>query len=251
VSRDLESRLDSALKAGDAADRFAQPGSTYELGIAIAQLRHAYKQIVNSEVNDWQSFAKWLLAPQIERLELYHQALSHTVAPQGERASIVRYLRHVARVEVGTLLGIFGPQARELTDTIAGWVESRLDDKWTARADATVAKAECFGCAIERKQRDAVAERKRTLDAALGRDEPVRVTIDICPVHSIPAEETKDDCAGCVHRDEALRNATHRGDILHMALAAIFIESNTGSGLVEAAESRERMRALAREAIER
>ena len=58
-------------------------------------------------------------------------------------------------------------------------------------------------------------------------------------------------CAGCVHRDEALRNATHRGDILHMALAAIFIESNTGSGLVEAAESRERMRALAREAIER
>jgi hypothetical protein len=46
------------------------------------------------------------------------------------RASIVRYLRHVATVEVGTLLGIFGPQARELTDMIAGWVENRLDEKW-------------------------------------------------------------------------------------------------------------------------
>jgi len=31
---------------------------------------------------------------------------------------------------VGTLLGIFGPQARELTDMIAGWVENRLDEKW-------------------------------------------------------------------------------------------------------------------------
>ena len=134
MSQDLESRLDSALKAGDAADRFAQPGSTYELGIAIAQLRHAYKQIVNGEVNDWQSFANGLLGPQIERLERFHQALSQTVAPQGDRVSIVRYLRHVARVEVGTLLGIFGPQARELTDTIAGWVENRLDERWATRA---------------------------------------------------------------------------------------------------------------------
>ena len=48
----------------------------------------------------------------------------------------------------------------------------------------------CVACAIERKQRAAVAERKRSLDAALGRDEPVRVTIDICPVHSITTEET-------------------------------------------------------------
>ena len=176
-------------------ERFAPPGSTYELGIAIAQLRHAYKQIVNGEVRDWQSFAKGLLAPQIERLEEFHAAVSPL---------------H----DVGTT------------------------------------KVECAACDIERKQRAAVAERKRLLDAALGRDEPVRVTIDICPVHSIRTKETKDDCAGCVHRDEALRNATHRGDILHMALAAIFIESNTGSGLVEAAESRERMRAIAREAIE-
>ena len=57
------------------ADRFAPPGSTYELGIAIAQLRHAYKQIVNGDVRDWQSFANGLLAPQIERLERFHQTL--------------------------------------------------------------------------------------------------------------------------------------------------------------------------------
>ena len=70
----MKYRVEIREQAGS-RDRFAPPGSTYELGIAIAQLRHAYKQIVNGEVRDWQSFAKGLLAPQIERLERFHQTL--------------------------------------------------------------------------------------------------------------------------------------------------------------------------------
>ena len=67
-----------------------------------------------------------------------------TDAASDDRASIVRYLRHVASVEVGTLLGIFGPQARELTDTIAGWVENRLDEKWATSLREREAAREAF-----------------------------------------------------------------------------------------------------------
>ena len=57
-----------------------------------------------------------------------------TAAAEDERERIVRYLRHVTKVEVGTLIGIFGPQAREIVDMVAGWIENRLDERWDARA---------------------------------------------------------------------------------------------------------------------
>jgi hypothetical protein len=61
----------------------------------------------------------------------------------------------------------------------------------------------CWACAVEQKQRAAAAE------VAAVRGEPVRVTIDLCPVHSVPAEETKPDCFGCVERQKRLDATTH------------------------------------------
>jgi hypothetical protein len=47
-----------------------------------------------------------------------------------DRASIARYLHHVASVEIGSLIGIFGPKAAEVVETVACWVDNRLDEKW-------------------------------------------------------------------------------------------------------------------------
>ena len=47
-----------------------------------------------------------------------------------DRAGIARYLHHVASVEIGSLIGIFGPKAAEVVETVACWVDNRLDEKW-------------------------------------------------------------------------------------------------------------------------
>lgn len=49
------------------------------------------------------------------------------------RASIARYLFHIASMQVG---GILGPQSREIVDFCAHWVENRLDEKWAAEMAA-------------------------------------------------------------------------------------------------------------------
>ena len=46
------------------------------------------------------------------------------------------------------------------------------------------------------------------------------------------------------------RDIEQRADVLEMAMTNILRESNVGTGLINAAESRERMRSLAREALE-
>lgn len=46
------------------------------------------------------------------------------------RRDIVLYLKHVARVEVGTLLNEHG---REFIELVAHWIENELDQKWKAQ----------------------------------------------------------------------------------------------------------------------
>ena len=57
-----------------------------------------------------------------------------TTDEKDARASIVRYLRHIASVEVGSMLS---PQGREIVDWCASWVENRLDEKWAEEMKCT------------------------------------------------------------------------------------------------------------------
>lgn len=47
-----------------------------------------------------------------------------------ERAEIVAYLRHCARVDIGSVMS--RPQ-RDVVEWCASWIENELDRKWSAK----------------------------------------------------------------------------------------------------------------------
>jgi hypothetical protein len=48
------------------------------LDVVVAQLRHAYAQLVGGQVRDHRAFADGLLAPQIRKLEQFQRAVAAT-----------------------------------------------------------------------------------------------------------------------------------------------------------------------------
>ena len=50
---------------------------------------------------------------------------------RAERSNIVAYLRHCARVDIGSILS---PPSREVVEWCASWIENDLDVKWRAKA---------------------------------------------------------------------------------------------------------------------